>query len=142
MLNAPLWVPSRLNVGAGLQYIPAMPISKKYFHDKLILLLISSNIFLAFLCVVLVFLRLGLGQDSSGYLVEYRSNLGISAFKTGSIVDIVSFVAFAILIAGTSIMLSIRTYPIRRLLALTILASGILLLALDIIVSNALMVLR
>jgi len=97
---------------------------------------------LAFLCVVLVFLRLGLGQDSSGYLVEYRSNLGISAFKTGSIVDIVSFVAFAILIAGTSIMLSIRTYPIRRLLALTILASGILLLALDIIVSNALMVLR
>ena len=117
-----------------------MPISKKYFHDKLILLLVSSIIFLAFLCSVLIFLRLGGGGE--GYIVQYRSNLGISAFKTGSIVGILSFVAYAIVVAVVTILLSIRMYRIRRVLAVAVLGFGMLLLTLAIIVSNALTVLR
>jgi hypothetical protein len=118
-----------------------MPIPKKYLHDKLVLLLLSANIFMAFLCAVLIFLRLNIGQGD-GYIVEYRSNLGISAFQVGSITGILSFAAFAVLQVVICIGLSVRTYRIRRDLSLAVLAAGILLLMLGIIVSNALMVLH
>lgn len=118
-----------------------MPIPKKYLHDKLVLLLLSANIFLAFLCAVLIFLRLNIGQGE-GYIVEYRSNLGISAFRVGSITGILSFAVFAVLIVVVNISLSVRTYRIRRDLSLSVLAAGILLLLMGIIVSNSLMVLH
>jgi hypothetical protein len=118
-----------------------MPIPKKYLHDKLVLLLLSANIFLAFLCAVLIFLRLNIGQGD-GYIVEYRSNLGISAFRVGSIAGILSFAVFAVIIVVTNISLSVRTYRIRRDLSLAVLAAGILLLLMGIIVSNSLMVLH
>lgn len=119
-----------------------MPIPKKYLHDKLILLLLSGNIFLAFLCAVMIFLRLNIGQGGEGYIVQYRSNLGISAFKTGSITAILSFVVFALVTVIIGLTLSIRAYRIRRELAIAILGAGILLLILAVIVSNALMVLH
>lgn len=119
---------------------PTIP--KKYLHDKLILLLLSANIFLAFLCAALIFLRLNLGQGAGGYIVEYRSNLGISAFRVGGIVGLLSFAGFALLLVLINVALSIRSYRIRRELSLAVLAAGILLLLLAIIVSNALMVLH
>jgi len=118
-----------------------MPIPKTYLHDKLILLLLSGNIFLAFLSVVLIFLRLNIGQGS-GYIVQYRSNLGISAFTTGSITGIIAFAVFAVLILIINLALSVRTYRIRRELSIAVLAAGVLLLVLGIIVSNTLMVLH
>jgi hypothetical protein len=119
-----------------------MQIPKKYLHDKIVLLLVSANIVLAFLCTVLVFLRLNIGQGSEGYLVEYRSNLGISAFKNGSLAAILSFVVFAVLIVIMNIVLSIRIYHVRRELSIVVLAAGVLLLTLTTIVSNALLVLH
>jgi hypothetical protein len=119
-----------------------MPLPKKYLHDKLILLLMSSNIFLAFACAALVFLRLNIGQGGVGYVVEYRPNLGISAFKNGSITDILSFVLFAVLLVAINTLLSVRTYRVRRELSIAILSAGVILLVLAIIVSNALLVLH
>jgi len=119
-----------------------MPLPKKYLHDKLILLLVSGNIFLAFLCMALVFLRLNIGQGGEGYIVEYRSNLGISAFKNGSIASILSFVLFAIVTVVINVVLSVRTYHVRRELSVAVLSGGIILLILAIIVSNALLVLH
>lgn len=115
-------------------------LSKKYLHDKLILLLASVNVFLAFLCTVLVILRLGATQG--GYIVQYRANLGISAFKTGSVSGLIEFIAFAVVILVANLALSMRTYLLRRELALVVLGLGALLLVLAIIVSNALLVLR
>jgi hypothetical protein len=119
-----------------------MPISKKYLHDKLILLLLSANIFLALLCTVLIFLRLNIGQGAEGYIIEYRSNLGISAFRVGGVFGLIGFAAFAIMLAIFNVVLSVRTYRVRRELALSVLAAGVLLLLLATIVSNALMVLH
>jgi hypothetical protein len=119
-----------------------MPIPKKYLHDKLILLLLSANVFLAFLCAVLIFLRLNIGQGAEGYIVEYRSNLGISAFRVGGVSGLLSFAGFAVLIAIANIAISVRTYRIRRELALSVLSAGILVLILAVIVSNALMILH
>jgi hypothetical protein len=119
-----------------------MQVSKKYLHDRFVLLLVSVNLFLAFLCIVLVVLRLSTGQGSGGYIVQYRSNVGISVFKTGSVSGLVSFVVFALLIVITNIVLSVRTYHVRRELALVVLSLGALLLTFAIIISNALLVLR
>lgn len=118
-----------------------METTKKFFQDKLILLLVSSNIFLAFICVIIIFLRVG-QASGGGYIIEYRSNLGISAFARGNVAEILSFAAFAVIMAVLNIMIALRTYPITRVLSMLILGSGILLLVLTIIVSNALLALR
>lgn len=115
---------------------------KKYFHDRLILLLLSINGFLAFLCIALVFLRLGAGSGSQGYIVQYRANLGISAFKTGSVSNLVAFALFSLIVFAMQVVLSARTYEIRRELSVAILGLGLPLLLLAVIVSNALLVLR
>lgn len=119
-----------------------MPVPKKYLHDKLVLLLVSVNGFLAFLCCLLVLLRLESSGGSGGYIVQYRANLGISAFKTGDVTALLSFIAYAVVICVINVFLSIKTYHLRRQLSITILALGVLLLLLALIVSNALLVLR
>ena len=118
-----------------------MHIPKNYFHDRIILLLISVNIFLALLCAVLVLFRLDAG-GSDVYITQYRQNLGLSAFKRGGSGPLLSFVVFGLLILVVHIVLSMRVYPIHRRIAVTMLALGTLLLSLSIIVSNALLILR
>lgn len=118
-----------------------MNIPQKYLHDRLILLLLSTNIFLAFLASVFMLLRLG-SNHSNGYIVQYRPELGITAYQSGSIIDMLAFVGFALLVVTAHTVLSVKTYQIHRQLAVTILGLGIVLLILTIIVSNALLVLR
>jgi hypothetical protein len=118
-----------------------MHIPKKYFHDKIVLLLVSANVFLAFLVTAIVLLRAGLGQGVDGYIVEYRANLGLSAFQKGNVLPILSFILFAVVTMVVNITLSVRTYALRRELSLTILGLGALVLLLAVIVSNALLAL-
>lgn len=118
-----------------------MATSKKYFHDHLVLLLLSTNAFLAIASSLTVLVRLSTGHGSS-YIVQYRQSLGINAFKTGSVLELLSFAVFAMLILGVHTALSLRAYQIHRQLGIAILALGVLLLVLTIITSNALLVLR
>jgi hypothetical protein len=118
-----------------------MHIPKNYLHDKLVLLLVSTNVFLAFLCIILILLRGGIGQGVDGYIVEYRANLGLSAFQKGSIVAILSFIAFVVVVLITNVLISIGTYNLRRALSLSVLGLGVLVLLLAVIVSNALLAL-
>ncbi|MET1033076.1 MAG: hypothetical protein ABWX94_01100 [Candidatus Saccharimonadales bacterium] len=118
-----------------------MHIPKNYLHDKFVLLLISANVFLTFLCIALILLRGGIGQDVDGYIVEYRANLGLSAFQKGSIIHILSFIVFVLVMLATNILISVRTYHLRRALSLTVLGLGVLVLLLAVIVSNALLAL-
>lgn len=111
-------------------------------HDKLILALVSVTIFLALVCVVFILLRFGASSGANSYFVQYRQNhLGVSGFKTGNLTNILSFGVFALLVAVFNILLSIRAYHIRRELSIVILSTGVLLLVLTIIVSNALLAL-
>lgn len=118
-----------------------MHIPKNYLHDKFVLLLISTNVFLTFLCIVLILLRGGLGQGVDSYIIEYRANLGLSAFQKGSIVAILSFIAFVLVVLVINVLISMRTYHLRRALSLAILGLGVLILLLAVIVSNALLAL-
>jgi hypothetical protein len=120
-----------------------MPLPQKYFHDKFVLLLASSNVFVTFLCTVLIMLRVGVGQGSSDYIVQYRANLGIvSAFKSGDVLDIAAFALFAVLTSVVTVLLSLRTYHIHRALSIVILALGLLLVTTALVVSNSLLGLR
>ena len=118
-----------------------MATPKKYFHDHLVLLLLSVNVFLALAGSIFTLLRLSTSQGT-GYIVEYRSSLGTDAFHTGSVIDLISFVAFAAAVLAVHVILSLRAYQIHRQLAIVILCLGILLLALSVIISNALLALR
>ena len=118
-----------------------MHIPKNYFHDRLVVLLLSINTFLMLLGSILVLFRLDAG-GSDVYIIQYRANLGLSAFKRGGSAPLLSFVAFSILVFTIHVILSMRVYPMRRQVAVTILAMATLLLSLSIIVSNALLILR
>jgi hypothetical protein len=97
--------------------------------------------FLVLLSTVLILWRLG-SNHSNGYIVQYRANLGISAFQTGRISDLLAFIVFSFLVLSVHIVLSLRIYPVHRQFAITVLGIGLLLLTLCLIVSNALLVLR
>lgn len=107
----------------------------------MMLLLLSVLAFLTLLSSLMVFLRLDTGRGDS-YIVQYRSNLGLDEFKTGGAIEPVSFVIFAGAVLVLHVLLSMKAYPIRRRFAITILSLGILLVALSLIISNSLLILR
>ncbi len=118
-----------------------MAATKTFFRDHFVLLLLTVNVFLALFAVIFVLLRLS-SSHGNGYIVQYRSSLGVSAFKTGSVLELISFSIFALLVLGINAVLSFKTYSINRNLSITVLCLGVLLTVLDIIVSNALLVLH
>lgn len=118
-----------------------MHIPTNYFHDRIVLLLLSISVFLTLLGSILIFLRLGSGR-TDGYIVQYRANLGVSAFKSGSSRELLAFIVFSVLVLIINTLMSVRVYSQQRHYALTILSFGVLLLTLSIIVSNALLVLH
>jgi len=114
--------------------------SKNYFHDRLVLLLVTISAFLTILGTVLVLLRFNPGRNE-GYIVQYRANLGISAYKVGHASDLLAFIVFLALVTVIGIIMSIRVYHIHRQFSVTILGLTVLLLVLAIVVSNALLIL-
>ncbi len=118
-----------------------MPSAKKYFQDKLVLLLLTINLFMGLLVIAAVTLRIS-SNPSEGYIVQYRSGVGVGAFKTGNVADFIYIIIFAILIVAFHFILSYKTYPIKRQLSVVVLSMSLLLLAIALIVSNALLVLR
>lgn len=117
-----------------------MAIPKKFFHDQFVLLLLSVNAFLVLVNTIWILLRLD-NARSTGFIVEYRDNLGISAYKTGQATDMLAFIVFAFLVLGINAVLSWRVYGHHRNYSLVVLSLGTLLLVLSIIISNALLVL-
>ena len=118
-----------------------MHVPKNYFHDRLILALISVNAFLAILTSLLIIFRLR-SSSSEGLVGQYHANLGLSAFEPGSTADYLSFMVFSLLVLGLHTTLSMRMYYRRRDYAVAILWMGSCLLLFGLVVSNALSVLQ
>lgn len=114
---------------------------QKYFHDRVVLLLLSICTFLVILASLLVLLRLDSGRNE-GYIIQYRTNLGITAYKAGSVSELVSFALFLVIALVLGVVLSMRVYDVHRQFSVTILSMTLLLIVLAFIVSNALLVLR
>ena len=115
--------------------------STKYLHDRSILLLLAINAILLVVGVLLVLSRLDAGKGS-GYFIQYRANVGIGEFKTGSSLDMSGFIFFMLINLGLAILISVRSYHERRHIAIATLMMTGLLGLLAIIVSDALLVLR
>jgi hypothetical protein len=119
-----------------------MHIPKRYFHDRMVLLLLSVNIFLALLCSILILFKLDNNSESLK-LVRYRPDLGLSSYTySTSNMTYISFIVFALFVLAFHWVLSVRVYGIRRHFSVAVLALGMLLLVLTIIISNALLVLK
>ena len=118
-----------------------MHIPKNYFHDRLVLLLISINAFLALFTSLLVLFRLR-GSGSDGLVGQYHANLGLSAFEPGTTATYIAFVGFVFAVLILHTLLSMRMYHRRRDYSISILWMGLFLLVLALIVSNALSVLQ
>ncbi len=114
-----------------------MASTKKYFHDHFVLLLLSVNAFLCAFAVIFIAIRLATSH-SNDYIVQYRPKLGLDSHKAGSILQLISFIVFAILVLAVNSGLSYKVYKIHRQLSIAVLSLGILLLVLTIIISNAL----
>lgn len=118
-----------------------MHIPKNYFHDRLILLLLTVNAFLAGLMSLLILLRLDSSKADS-YIVQYRASLGVNSFKSGDGSTFITFIVFAILVVAMHVMLSMRVYAKHRRYAVIVLCLGLVLLVMALFVSNALLVQR
>lgn len=117
-----------------------MHIPKKYIHDRLILMIISVNVFLAILSCLMVTYHLT-NSSTKQFWIQYRPSLSqVDAYKNGGAQAFIGFIFFSILVLAFHTLMSIKMYPIKRNYAITVLALGTLLLSLAIIVSNALLV--
>lgn len=90
---------------------------------------------------MLILFRLDSGTTTN-YIIEYRANYGIGEWERGFALDIAGFVFFLLLNFAICVFLSLKTFNIRKHVAVAILAICALLSLLTIIVSNALMALR
>ena len=115
--------------------------SKRFIHDRLVLLLISASAFFVVLTVLGVLWQLG-SVRSEGYIIQYRPSLGLSAFQKGSSLEIIAFPIFAALVFVFHLGLSIKTYHIRRYFSIAVLGMGFLLILLSLIISYSLLRLR
>ena len=117
-----------------------MHIPKNYFHDRLILLLLSSSTFLAILNAVLIILRLDSSRGS--YIIQYRANLGLSAYRAGDSSTFITLVVFGFMILIFQIVLSMRIFEANRQYALVISTLSLMLLIMTVVVGNSLLALR
>lgn len=118
-----------------------MATDSKYLHDRSVLALLTVNSILLVSGILLILFKLDASKGSS-YIIQFRSGVGIGEFKTGSALDMSSFIFFMVLAFALSIVLSTRSYQERRRIALSVLMMTSLLILLAIIVSDALLVLR
>lgn len=120
-----------------------MPIASKFFKDHYILLLATINIFLCAIAIIFIGVRLS-SIHSTSYIIQCRncSDPNSAKFINGSIVDMVGFIVFSLLILISNAVLSFRVFPINRKLSVTILSFGIVLQVLTLIITNELFILR
>lgn len=120
-----------------------MTSQKKYFYDKLVLLLLSILIFLTILTALSIVLRIGSGQGISDYYIEYRQGPSHSSqgefTSVGNVWAILNFIWFSVLVLVTSFVLSLKTYKIKREISVIVLGLGVLLTLLACIVSGVLL---
>ena len=116
------------------------PSSKKYFHDRFVLLMLTVNVFLTLVCVAAILLRLG--DTSNSYIESYRANLGLNAYAVGGAEQIISFAVFAVAVLVGQFYISLKLYHVRKEISWIMMVLGMLLLVLAVVISNALLQLR
>lgn len=118
-----------------------MELPKKYLHDRLILGLLTLMAILVVIGVSLVLLRFDPSRNPTT-TAAYRPNITGTQYQSGKPIDIYSLAIFMIFTSAAALLLSVRTYNVRRFVSVFILASTVFILILSMIVSNALISLQ
>ncbi len=103
--------------------------SKKFLHDRLVLLLITVVAILLVMGVSVVLLRFDVSKNPTT-IVAYRPNISGASYLSGKPIDIYSLVVYMLLISVTGVILGARTYVVRRSISIFMLSSTIFLLIL------------
>lgn len=115
--------------------------SKTYFHDRIVLLLLTVNSFLAIAGILLI--SLNLGDTSNAYIVQYLPHLNIlDRQQVGGLGQILSFIAFIIIVFVFQLIVSLKLYHIRKHASQIVLALTLILLVYTVITSYSLLNLR
>lgn len=115
--------------------------SKRYLHDRIILIFLTLIAVLAVIGVSSVLLRFDASQNSTT-IAGYRPNLSSSTYVSGNTLDIYELPLFMLLISAIGVILSVRLFRIGRDACLFVLASTTFLLIISIITANALIALQ
>jgi hypothetical protein len=103
--------------------------SKKFIHDRLVLLLITVVAMLLVIGVSVVLLRFDVSKNPTT-IVAYRPNISGASYQSGKPIDIYSLAIFMLLISAGGVVLGARTYAARRSISIFMLSSTIFLLIL------------
>ncbi len=115
--------------------------SKTYFHDRLVLLLLTVNAFISLAAILII--ALNLGDTSSAYIIKYLPRLNIlDRQQVGGLGEILSFIAFIVIVFVFQLVVSRKLYHIRKHAAQMVLALSLILLIYALIVSYSLLNLR
>jgi hypothetical protein len=114
----------------------------KFFHDRVVLLLMIINSVITITGVVFILFHLDASKGSA-YIIQCRlCDTAAHEFKSGSVLDMSGFILFLLLNFGMSIFIGRRIYTERRYLALSLLTSASILALFAVIVSYSLFSLR
>jgi len=115
-----------------------MHIPKNYFHNRTVLALLSVNAALFLLSVMGVILGVNPGENPNS-IVAYRAVEGVDTGQiSGPTGDLYQFALFSIVVTVAAVMISMKLYSHRKHLSVGVLGMNILLLAMAIIIFNAL----
>lgn len=118
-----------------------MDVPKKYLNDRVVLLLLTLMAIVLVIGVSLVLLRFDPSRNPTT-TAAYRPSITGTQYQSGKPIDIYLMAVFMVFTSATALLLSIRTYHIRRFLSVFILGSTVFLLVLSTIVANALISLQ
>lgn len=114
-----------------------MPTVKTYFQDRLILLILSINTFLAIALAITSLLSIN--DSDAGYIKEFRADLGLDGYKAGGVFDMLAFALFSIILYAFQAYTSLKIYHIRRHISLVILLLAMIVYIFSLMVINALL---
>lgn len=110
----------------------------KFFHDRVILLLLSFNVLVSLSASLIILLKL-INLPTGYYpFVQGRFPAGQKIYSTGSIASLYSFVIFILLMLVINSFFSYKTYPHKKGFSTIVLCSSLLLVVLTYLVSQSL----
>lgn len=118
-----------------------MDTTRKFLHDRLILLLSTLMAILLAIGVLSVLIRFDISKNPTT-IVAWRPNISGSSYQSGKPIDIYSLAVFMAVAGLGGPFLAYRSYNLRRSISVFILASSCFLLLLAVIVANALISLQ
>src|SRR3989337_2057095 len=99
-----------------------MELSKKFLHDRAVLLLVTLLAILLVVGVSLVLLRFDISKNPTT-IVAYRPNISGASYQSGKPIDIYSLAVFMAITAVGAVILSARVNNLKRYLSTFIFAT-------------------